>query len=102
MKSYFRILMITMLIQLVCFGINVLLVNTMPMESPLSDLGIWIFLAGFPIALIVDIVLAIRWGENLKQKLIYIFLMPTNYMGPILVAGFFLYLKWMYTQIIGM
>ncbi len=101
MKSYFRILMITMLIQLVCFGINVLLVNTVPMESPLSDFGIWIFLAGFPIALIVDVVLAIRWGENLKQKLIYIFLMPTNYMGPILVAGFFLYLRWIYTQIFG-
>lgn len=102
MKSYFKILMITMLIQLVCFGINVLLVNTISMESPLSDLGVWIFLAGFPIALIVDIILAIRWGENLKQKLIYIFLMPTNYMGPILVAGFFLYVNWAYEQIFGM
>ncbi|MBE5929652.1 MAG: hypothetical protein E7268_01160 [Lachnospiraceae bacterium] len=101
MKSYLKILMITMAIQLGCFGINVLLVNTMPMESPLSDLGIWIFLAGFPIALIVDIVLAIRWGESLKQKLIYIFLMPTNYMGPILAAGFFLYLRWIYEQMFG-
>lgn len=101
MKSYFKILMITMAIQLGCFGINVLHVNMVPIESPLSDLGIWIFLAGFPIAIIVDIVLAIRWGESLKQKLIYIFLMPTNYMGPILVAGFFLYLRWIYTQIFG-
>ena len=102
MKNYFRILMITMAIQLGCFGINVLLVNTVPMESPLSDLGIWIFLAGFPIALIVDIVLAIRWGKNWKQKLIYIFLMPTNYMGPMLAIGFFWYLSWMYAQIFGM
>ncbi len=102
MNKFFKILMITMLIQLGCFGINVLLVNMVPIESPLSDFGIWIFIAGFPIALIVDIVLAIRWGENLKQKLIYIFLMPTNYMGPMLVAGAFLYLRWMYEQIFGM
>lgn len=101
MNKFFKILMITMLIQLGCFGLNVLLVNMVPIESPLSDLGIWIFLAGFPIALIVDIVLAIRWGENLKQKLIYIFLMPTNYMGLILAAGFFLYLRWIYEQLFG-
>ena len=93
--------MITMAIQLGCFGINVLLLNMTPIESPLDDLGIWIFLAGFPIALIVDIVLAVRWGKDWKQKLIYIFLMPTNYMGPMLVAGFFLYLKWMYVQLFG-
>ena len=102
MKSYFKILMITMLIHLGCFGISAMFVNIVSTASPLSDMGIWIFLAGFPIAIIVDIVLAIRWGENLKQKLIYIFLMPTNYMGPLLVAGFFLYLRWIYAQIFGM
>ncbi len=101
MKPYFKILLITMLIQLTGFGINFMFVNMVPATSSLSDIGIWIFLAGFPIALIVDIVLAIRWGKDWKQKLIYIFLMPTNYMGPILVAGFFLYLKLIYEQIFG-
>ena len=101
MKSYFKILMITMLIHLGCFGISVLFVNMVPASNPLSDLGIWIFLAGFPIAIIVDIVLAIRWGESLKQKLIYTFLMPTNYMGPILVLGAFLYVRWAFEQMFG-
>ena len=101
MKSYLKILFITMLIQMVCFWVNVFWSNMIPNESPLSGMGIWIFLAGFPIALVVDIVLAIRWGKDWKQKLIYIFLMPTNYMGPILAVGFFLYLGWMYEQIFG-
>lgn len=101
MKNYVKILFITMLIHLGCFGINVLFVNMVPASNPLSDIGIWIFLAGFPIAIIVDIVLAIRWGKDWKQKLIYIFLMPTNYMGPILVLGAFLYVRWMFEQMFG-
>lgn len=101
MKNYFKILFITMMIQLAGFGINVLFSNMAPPGSLLSDAGFWIFLAGFPIALIVDIVLAIRWGKDLKQKLIYIFLMPTNYMGPILAVGTFLYIGWVFEQLFG-
>lgn len=29
--------------------------------------------------LVVDIVLSIKWGASLAEKLIYIFFMPTNY-----------------------
>lgn len=101
MKNYFKILIITMLIQLGCFGINVLFSNMAPTGGPLSDVGFWIFLASFSIAIIVDIVLAIRWGENLKHKLVCIFLMPTNYVGPILAVGTFLYIRWVFEQLFG-
>ena len=101
MKTYLKILFITMMIQLGGFVINFILSNMAPTASPLADSGFWIFLAGFPIAIIVDIVLAIRWGKDLKQKLIYIFLMPTNYVGPVLAVGTFLYIGWAFKQIFG-
>lgn len=102
MKTYFRILFITMLIQLAGFGILFIFNNVTPTGSILSDVGFWIFLASFSIAIIVDIVLAIRWGENLKHKLVCIFLMPTNYVGPILAVGFYLYIGWVFKQIFGL
>lgn len=102
MKTYFKILFITMMVQLGGFMIYLIFINMAPAGSVLSEAGFWIFLAGFPIAIIVDIVLAIRWGKDLKQKLIYIFLMPTNYLGPILALGFFLYIGWAFKQIFGM
>lgn len=91
-----------MLIQLAGFGIVFLFSNIAPAMSPLPDVGFWIFIASFLIAIIVDIVLALRWGENLKQKLVYIFLMPTNYVGPVLAIGTFLYIGWAFKQIFGM
>ena len=91
-----------MLIQLCGFGVNFMVVNKAPAGSLLSDIGFWCLIASFPIALVVDIVLALRWGKDWKQKLIYIFLMPTNYMGPILVVWFFWYASWIYGQIFGL
>ena len=102
MKNYLKILFVTMLIQLGGFMLNSIFVNITPGTSALSEVGFWIFIASFPIALIVDIVLALRWGKDWKQKLIYIFLMPTNYVGPVLVVGTFLYIGWAWKQIFGM
>ena len=102
MKNYFKILFITMMIQLAGFGILFIFNNMMSAGNLLGDVGFWIFLASFPIAIIVDIVLAIRWGENLKHKLVCIFLMPTNYVGPILFVGFYLYIGWALKQVFGM
>lgn len=102
MKNYFKILFITMMIQLAGFGILFMFNNMTSAGNFLADAGFWIFLASFPIAIIVDIVLAIRWGEDLKQKLVCIFLMPTNYVGPILFVGIYLYIGWALKQIFGM
>ena len=102
MKNYLKILFVTMLIQLGGFMLNSIFVNSTTGTSVLSEAGVWIFLACFPIAIIVDIVLALRWGKDWKQKLIYIFLMPTNYVGPVLVVGAFLYIGWAWKQIFGM
>lgn len=101
MKTYFRIVLITMLIQLAGFMFLFAFNNVTQAGSLLSDIGFWLFVASFPIAIIVDIVLAIRWGENLKHKLVCIFLMPTNYVGPILFVGLFLYIEWAFRQIFG-
>ena len=35
---------------------------------------------GIIVAIVVDIILTIRWAKTIVQKLIYIFLMPTNYL----------------------
>lgn len=102
MRNYFKILFITMMIQLAGFGMVFLFSNIAPTASQLPDVGFWIFIASFPIAIIVDIVLALRWGKDWKQKLIYILLMPTNYVGPILAVGTFLYIGWVFKQIFGM
>ncbi len=101
MKPFFKILFITMMIQFGCFGINFVFAGIEPVAKKLLEVGFWIFLAGFPIAIIVDVVLAIRWGESLKQKLFYIFLMPTNYVGPMLALMAFLYADMVFKQAAG-
>jgi len=40
-------------------------------------------------------------GEELEAEVDLHFLMPTNYVGPILVGGFFLYISWAFKQIFG-
>lgn len=79
MKKYFKILMITLGIQLGCLAIGMLLANMPEMQGKLAPLGTVLLLISFPISIVVDIVLSIKWGANIAKKLIYIFLMPTNY-----------------------
>lgn len=79
MKKYLKILMITLGIQLGFLAIAILLANMPGMQEPLEPLGTVLLLISFPISIVVDIVLSMKWGENIAKKLIYIFLMPTNY-----------------------
>ena len=74
MKRYIKILMITLGIQLGSLIIAMLLANMFRMQGNLALLG-----TVFPISIVVDIVLSIKWGASLAEKLIYIFFMPTNY-----------------------
>lgn len=75
MKTYIKILLITLGIQIGYFGIEWTLINVMNVKDGL-DIG---FVLIFPISIIVDIILSIKWGRTLKEKLLCIFLMPTNY-----------------------
>ena len=79
MKKYIKIFFITLSIQIVGYLLSVLL-NEVTVGSNLkSDITILPVILGVVVALVVDIILAIRWGNSIKAKLVYIFLMPTNY-----------------------
>ncbi len=75
MKTYIKILLITLGIQIGYFAIEWILINVMDVKNGF-DIG---FVLIFPISIIVDIILSIKWGRTLKEKLLCIFLMPTNY-----------------------
>ena len=80
MKSYLKILLITLAIQVGGLVVSKILYNLSGGTGVLSDLRIIIVLLCILASIIVDIVLAIRWGTSIGKKLIYIFLMPTNYL----------------------
>ncbi len=80
MKNYLKILGITAGIQIASYLVAVLFAE-MPIGLEDSSLiGVKIFLTGYVVSTVVDIVLAVKWGKNIWQRLIYIFLMPTNYL----------------------
>ena len=80
MKQYFKILLITLAIQLSGFAVSMLLINLSDWTDIWFDLAIVVIWLCILTSIIVDIVLAIRWGTSIGKKLIYIFLMPTNYL----------------------
>lgn len=80
MKPYFKILLITLAVQLGGLGVSKLLYNLSGGSGVLYDLRFVIVLLCILASIIIDIVLAIRWGTSIGKKLIYIFLMPTNYL----------------------
>lgn len=78
MKRYIKILMITLGIQLGSLIIAMLLANMFRMQGNLALLGTVLLLISFPISIVVDIVLSIKWGASLAEKLIYIFFMSNK------------------------
>lgn len=73
MKVYFKILGITLVIQLLGFALGLIAINLTTYS------GVTIFVIGCISSIVVDIVLSIRWGSNIWNKLTCIFFMPTNY-----------------------
>ena len=84
--------MITLAIQLGGIVLKLLLSNLGRGVDTLSGLGNIIVLLCVFVAIIVDIILAIRWGTSIKEKLVYIFLMPTNYFWLIYLLWAFWYI----------
>ncbi|MBE5876473.1 MAG: hypothetical protein E7290_06255 [Lachnospiraceae bacterium] len=80
------------MIQLFGVVVKFLLTNLWVESDILLDLGTAILLLSVVAAIIVDIVLAIRWGRSIKQKLVYIFFMPTNYLWLIYLIWAFWYI----------
>lgn len=63
MKKYLKILIITLGIQLGCWVLGATIANIPLAEDVLGAVGVIIFLLGFPISIVVDIVLATSWGK---------------------------------------
>ncbi len=89
MKNYLKILLITLAIQLIGVFGESLLYNLESSPGTLRWVRNIIFLGCVLVAIIVDIILAIRWGRNIKEKMIYIFLMPTNYLWIVVLLVLF-------------
>ncbi len=79
MKNYLKILGITAGIQIASYIIDVIAINVVHQAGGVSIMGVPLLFIGFVISLVIGIVLAIKWGKSVGQKLIYVFLMPTNY-----------------------
>lgn len=82
MNKFFKLLVITTSIQIV--GVLAVFVMNSFATGKLEVLALYspyLYMIAVLISLIVGIVLAIRWGENRKEKLMYIFLMPPNYLS---------------------
>ncbi|MDE6232035.1 MAG: hypothetical protein K2M60_01625 [Lachnospiraceae bacterium] len=82
MKNYFKIFMITLIFQIGW----VVFIRGLPNIPGISSdiLGYGLFLV-FPLSIVIDIVLAIKWGNSTKEKLLCIFLMPTNYTWVLMI-----------------
>lgn len=93
MSRYLKILVITLFIQIFCFTLFKVL-STGQNSSLMADkIGTVFFFAAIPVSIITDIVLAVMWGTNIKEKLTYIFLMPTNYTWIIVLVFFIRFVK---------
>lgn len=83
MKAYFKILLSTMAIQTGGFIVSIFADKTINGDI---DGNIWMAgtAIGLLLSMIVSVILAFRWAKTLKGKLACIFLMPTNYILPLL------------------
>jgi len=77
-----------------CLVLGMLLANLPGVQGRLTPVATAILFVGFGVSIVVDIVLAIKWGDSIAKKLIFIFLMPTNYTFLIIV----LYSFWLVGQ----
>ena len=101
MKNYLKILLITLAIQLGGLVVSGLLYKLSGGTGVLYDLRKIIVLLCILTAIIVDIILAIRWGTTIGKKLIYIFLMPTNYLWLFWLLWAFWYIGQWIDMIMG-
>ena len=87
MKVYLKILLSTILIQIVVAALGFVLIFVA--ERGYSALPALIII-GYVISLATDICLAVKSDTAWYKKLIYIFLMPTNY-TPIVLLWYAMY-----------
>lgn len=87
MKNYLKICLVTIAIQVIAVVLGFIL--TFVLECGSKPLLVLIII-GYVISLVTDIYLAVKISTIWYKKLIYIFLMPTNY-TPIGLLWFAMY-----------
>ena len=88
MKDYIKILCITASIQITGFLMMHICDILLAYKDSSSAFPAFIFVIGIVISTIVGITMAIKKGKTLKQRLLMIFLMPTNYTWLVCVITF--------------
>lgn len=97
MRNYAKILLITLAIQLSGFVVKLLLFKLLGDADAVDMIGNIIVVISIIASVIVDFILAFRFGTSIKKKLIYIFLMPTNYLWMLYVVWTFWYIdEWIH------
>ena len=86
MKNYLKILLITLGMQIGWIALGMLLAKIPGMLPGIfSEIMIYGFFLVLLLSIGVDIVLSIKWGKSIKEKLLCIFLMPTNYTWALII-----------------
>ena len=81
MKTYLKILLITLAIQSVKVGLGLFCIIS---QKSISSVSVISILVGYIGSLIVDIYMSVSMNENISEKLICIFFMLSNYTPLIL------------------
>lgn len=88
MKKYMQILCVTASIQITGFLMMWFCDSLLFYVKSSSVFPVLIFTIGIVISTIIGITMAIKRGKTLKQKLLMIFLMPTNYTWLVCMFAF--------------
>lgn len=88
MKPYVKLLLLTLGLQTGAWAFSYLLYNYSDSQN-LALLASCLLIGCFPVAIVLDIIFAIRWGKSPKEILACIFLMPTNYVVPVFIVWVF-------------
>ena len=88
-KAYFKILLITTAIQIVCFAISKSVAKILRSTSDevLGEVIIIGMTIGLLLSITISVILAFRWVKTIKGRLSCIFLMPTNYTWILALLG---------------
>ena len=85
MKTYFKIFAVTIAVQMISFTLTYVTDEFLRRQKASTVLHVAVLLSGVLISTILEIILPVVFGKTLKQKLLTIFLLPTNYVWLLII-----------------
>jgi len=85
MKTYFKIFAVTIAVQIIGFVLAYVTDEFLRIQNVSTVLPVAFLLSGVLISTILGIILPVVFGKTLKQKLLTIFLLPTNYVWLLII-----------------